>query len=194
MKRPGKWRMNGLERPEFRRIMVLSLFCTLGIIFGTITARHLTTQSASELRAYLTAYINLQDKSPDGTAMLRAFSVYFRGCLWLFLLSFCTIGIYIVLLSCAVQSFGLAFSVASFFCCFDDAIAMVLSLFALRAIVLLPTTLYFGSAAMLSAGCGKASRGISFWRCLGICVCILFLGVILELTVVPRIFTLVCSP
>ena len=180
-----------LGTPEFRRIMILSILCALGILLGRVAAGQISTEASDQLQAYLTAYAKLDVTADDGTTLLRAFAVYFRYCLCIFLLSFTSAGIYLIPLVFVCQGFCLAFAVAAFFNCLAASIWSILSLFALRTLIVLPATLYFGSVAMQCTATGENRISTGFWRRLGICLCALLLGAILEATVIPKLFSAV---
>lgn len=185
MRRHGKNKVGSVTNPAYRCTILLSVFYAVGILLGCFTARYVSQQAATQLRDYVDAYMRMQVSPPDGEAILRAAIVYFRYFFLLFLFSFSATGVYGILLACAAQGFSLAFSVSLFTRCVAGSILMPLSLFAVRCLFVLPTTLYCGCAATLATGRGK---DMAFWRCFGICACALFLGTVLEITVVPGIF------
>ena len=190
MKRQRKIILRIWDSPEFRRVMTLSALCILGLFAGIFAAGHVSSQSTLQLQEYLSTYMHLENAVVGGTTFLRAFAVYFRYVICIFLFSFTALGLYLIPLAFAIQGFSLAFAVASFFRCVAVSPIAVLSLFALRCLIVLPSTLYFGSVAMQAAA-GKESRiHFGFWRRFGICICILLLGTVAEATVVPRLFAL----
>ena len=190
MKAKRKIKLRIGDSPEFRRVTTLSVLCALGLLLGHFTARHVSSESTLQLKEYLSAYMRLRAPAADGMIFLRAFAVYFRYVLCIFLLHFTAAGIYLIPLSFVVQGFSLAFAVTSFFRCVPASPLATLSLFALRAIIVLPTSLYFGSAAMQMAFEKESRTSAGIWRRFGICICALLLGVVLETTVVPRLFAL----
>lgn len=175
--------------PEFRRVMTLSVLCALGILSGYFAAGRMSLQAVEQLQAYLTAYARLQTSTGNGATLLRAFAVYFRCCLCILLFSFASAGRYLIPLVFLFQGFRLAFAVTSFSCCLTASPLAIFSLFFLRAVIVLPATLYFGSAAMQSAVARESHFSSGFWRRFGICFGALLLGVILETTVVPHLFS-----
>lgn len=187
MKRQGQTAQGLRRSPEFRRVMILGAFCALGIFLGCFAFGGVSPETAQQLQAYLTAYGNLQNAASDGVTLLRAVAVYFRSLLWILLFRFSVAGLYLIPLVFLLQGFRLAFSAASFACCLTASPLALVVLFLLRTVVVLPVTLYFGSAAMGTAA-GGSNVGAAFWRRFGVCICILFLGAILETTLVPRLF------
>ena len=189
MKRQKKINFRFGETPEFRRVATLSALCALGLFMGYFTAGHISSQSVLQLKEYLQAYVRMQNPSVDGITFLRAIVVYYRYILCIFLLSFTAMGLYLIPLVFAIQGFGLAFAVVSFSRCAMVGPLAVLALFALRCLIVLPITLYFGSTAMQVCA-GKESRNAcGFWRRLGVCICVLFIGTVLETAVVPHLFS-----
>ncbi len=190
MKRQRKGKLRIGKSPEFRRVTILSALCAFGLLLGHLAAGRISSQAILQLKDYLSAYLKLQDLSVDGMTFLRTFAVYFRYILCIFLLSFTTVGIYLIPLSFVVQGFNLAFAVSSFFRCAAASPLVILSLFALRSLIVLPSTLYFGSAAMQTAIEKESRTSAGVWRRFCICMSALLLGAILEITIVPRLFVL----
>lgn len=180
--------------PEFRRILLLSIFCALGILFGCLAVQYVSLRAVSQLTSYLEAYIKLQQSKPTFSTFFFAIAVYFRYVLLLFLFSFSPLGIYAIPLICGIQGFGLSFAITLFVRCTEERLLPVIALFTLRCVFVLPTMLYCGSAAILASGGGKESHGKKFWKRFGICVCILLFGVIVETFIVPRIFAAAYVP
>ena len=188
-----KFTFRRLQDAAFCRLLALSFFGAAGILIGTIVSRRIPAETILDLRAYLESYVVMSDGSNHFLVVIETIWIYFRCIAGLLLLSFCTIGIYLIPVFCGVTSFALAFSVSTFWTCFEQGFLPTVTLFLLRTMLILPTMLYFGSAAMLSAVRGKEGRGHTYWREFGVCACILFLGAILEITVVPSVFGIVFS-
>ena len=174
---------------EFRRIVLLSVFCVLGILFGCIAVRYVSTTAVKQLTSYLDAYIKLRNTGVDLSLFFSSIVVYFRCILLLFLFSFSSVGVYFIPLVCLIQGFGLSFATTMFVRCVGKRILTLISLFGLRCILILPVMLGCGSAAILSASRGKESRGKEFWSRFGICTFVLLIGAVLESFIVPNIFS-----
>lgn len=174
---------------EFRRIVLLSVFCVLGILFGCIAVRYVSTAAVSQLTSYLDTYIKLRNTGADLSSFFISIIVYFRYILLLFLFSFSPVGVYFIPLVCLIQGFGLSFATTMFVRCVGKRILTLFSLFGLRCIFILPAMLCCGSAAILSASHGKESRDKEFWSRFCICTFALLIGAVLESFIVPNIFS-----
>ena len=189
MKLHGKVAVRGRPHIEFRRIVLLSIFCVLGILLGCIAVRYVSDTAVAQLTSYLDTYIKLRNTRADLSSFLISIVVYFRYSLLLFLFSFSPVGIFFIPLICMIQGFGLSFATTMFVRCVGKRILTLISLFGLRCIFILPAMLCCGSAAILSASRGKESRGKEFWSHFGVCAFALFIGAVLESFIVPSIFS-----
>ena len=193
MSRRGSLRSNGVIGSEFRGVGLLCVFCAFGILLGCFLANHISTASVIQLQSYLTAYAKMQMPRKDIGSIFQTAAIYFRYGLLLFFFSFCSIGAYLVPVLCLWQGFTLAFTATVFAGCVERGMLLAVALLALRCIILFPTTLFCGYSAMQSALSGSGGHGSAFWRRFGISFVVLLFGVILELTIVPRIFFSVYS-
>ena len=189
MKLHGKVAVRGRPHIEFRRIVLLSIFCVLGILLGCIAVRYVSDTAVAQLTSYLDTYIKLRNTRADLSSFLISIVVYFRYILLLFLLSFSPVGIFFIPLVCMIQGFGLSFATTMFVRCVGKRFLTLVSLFGLRCIFILPAMLCCGSAAILSASRGKESRGKEFWSRFAVCAFALFIGAVLESFIVPSIFS-----
>ena len=193
MSRHGSFRPSSVIGSEFRGVGLLCVFCVFGILLGCFAAKHVSARSAIELQSYLAAYAEVQAQKRNIGGVFRTAVIYFRYSLLLLFFGFCSIGAYLVPVLCLWQGFTLAFTATVFAGCVERGILLAVALLALRCIILFPTTLFCGYAAMQSALSGNGGHGGSFWRRFGISFVILLFGIILELTIVPRIFFSVYS-
>ena len=191
MKLHGKIAVRGQPHMEFRRIILLSVFCLLGILLGCIAVRYVSAEAVTQLTSYLDSYIELRNKGTDFSSFLISIVVYFRYILLLFLFSFSPAGVYFIPVVCMIQGFGLSFATALFARCVGKRILPLLSLFGIRCIFILPAMLCCGSAAIVAASRGTENRGKVFWSRFGICTCTLFIGAVIESFLLPNIFSAV---
>ena len=116
----------------------------------------------------------------------------------LFLLASCSFGAVAIPLVCAWQGFTLSFAVACFAGSLgQEGVLLSLAAFGLRSVVVLPCTLLVAQWAFDKTLCrlrGESAAGTAAqrWRLIG-CFIVLILGAVLEMTVVPRLFTLALS-
>lgn len=177
------------------RLLTLCLFFAVGIVAGQILQRAVPGETGSELEAYLRGYVSAAAEETQVSA-LQVLAVYLRAPLLLCLLGFCTFGAAVIPLVCALQGFTLSFAVA----CFagnlgQKGLLLSLAVFGLRSVVALPCTLLiaqwaFDRALRRMRGETPVRTPTVRRRLLG-CFFALLLGGILEITVVPRLFSAV---
>lgn len=183
------------------QLLLLCLCFACGILAGYFAQKTVRPEINTELCDYLRQYA---DSYACGSyipaSFFRVLAVYFRYPLLAFCLGFCTLGVYLLPILCAVQGFFLSFSV----CCFASAmgragVCMAFTAFGLRVLISLPCLLFlalqaYNHAKQLGANARKKSTrsdktpGAAYFMLLGICSVALLFGAILEITFIPHVF------
>ena len=182
------------------RLLMLCFFFVLGSALGVVVHDAAVPSAAEQLREYILQYAVLAAEGEVDTALISVLAVYFRYPLTVYLAGFSVLGLLLVPLLALLQGFSLAFSV----CCFSAAlgrsgILLALASFGTRCILTLPCLLYLAVQAMersfskTAVGRDKGKRQTTQVRSNGrtlLCLIILALGVLAELTVVPKLIQL----
>lgn len=179
------------SRTRIPRLLTLCAFFAAGIVCGQL-AQH--AAPGGELADYLRGYAGMVAQSGVAQASLpRVAAAYLREPLIILLLGSCTFGAAAIPLVCAWQGFTLSFAVACFAGSLGyDGVLLSLAAFGLRGLILLPCTLAVAQWAFdksLRHLRGEPVAAGRRWR-LGAYFAVLLLGAVLEMAVVPRLFTL----
>ena len=182
-------------------LLVLCVFFIVGAGLGRLGHGYVTAANNEELARYICTYAELVSVSKNVAANIYSVALlYFRYSIFYFLLGFLAAGVLLIPFTCAVQGFFLSFSISCFASSLGkDGVLLALSAFGIRCLFTLPccfllATWSFLAAknrSTLSAGGKKGTRlpPEYFWRFV-ICVIVLLVGSVLELSVVPRLFSL----
>ena len=194
-----------IQTPEvsgvFRtRLLIVCFFFAFGAIAGALICDGGAGQDAEQLRLYLMEYARYCTGPRETTVSL--FSVlllYFRYPLALFVCGFLGAGIVAAPVLCLLQGCFLSFSISCFTAALGrSGLLLALSLLGLRVLFVVPCTLFLAVGAMERAGClvkarlnGKRERvaqpSLFYWQ-FAYCALLLSTGVILELSMVPKLF------
>ncbi len=173
------------------RLLTLCAFFAVGIVCGQL-ARH--GAPGGELAEYLRSYAGMVARDGVAQASLpRVAAAYLREPLIILLLGSCTFGAAAIPLVCAWQGFTLSFAVACFAESLGyDGVLLSLAAFGLRYAVVLPCTLMVAQWAFdkaLRHLRGEPAPARQRWHLLA-CFAVLLLGAVLEMAIVPQLFTL----
>ena len=174
------------QKTFFVRLAMLGAFHCIGFFLGHLAIRWLDDENTSQLSLYIERFFASLTSQTLQPSVWDVFVSYFRYPVMAFLLGFCQIGTILLPLLCAMQGFFLSFSVSALIDCLGRrGLLTVISLFGIRSILTIPCTLLISAIAIHREGknpySGKDYRQFLF------CTGFLFLGVILEVTVVPRL-------
>lgn len=195
-----------LQRKQLRetfspQLLLLCLCIVFGAVIGFFVQKTVSPEHNAELCDYLRQYAD-RSANTEGTVVsfLRVAAVYFRYPVLAFCFGFCTIGIYLLPLLCAVQGFFLAYSV----CCFASAmgrtgIYLAFTAFGLRVLLTLPCLLLLALQAFRNARAlsgtvrrknahAKNLPTASYIMPLGTCAVVLLIGTVLEVVFLPHLF------
>lgn len=178
-------------------LFLLCGFFLFGLLLAHAVSGAVTEDDLQQLRAYLSSYKQLAQEPTDmAVSFLSLLAAYIRYPLLIFLLGFTTAGVVLIPVACISQAFFLSFSVRCFAKAFGSSgVMLALSALGIRCLFTVPCTLFVALCASANSvhrlrgdkGLGKQKkRGTAeytmrlFW-----CVSLLFLGVILELLLVP---------
>lgn len=189
----GRRSKQSIHKAPGGRIILWMSFCFLaGAAAGYLL--HLATGEDAQLSTYLQSYADaLQDGSIAATSILGVAAAYYRGPAAIFLLGRCRAGKALLPAAFLWEGFGLAYAVASFSAALGrSGVLLALSVFGLRFFVVLPCMLFLACQSrcfLPPAGRGrqKAQDGRQL-RLLCLCPALLGLGVVAEITFVPRLF------
>lgn len=183
------------------RLLLLCLFFVAGSIIGFLAQKTVGVESNAELCEYLHRYADATAQgSLTPVSFFRVVAVYFRYPLLAFCLGFCSLGVFLLPLLCAIQGFFLSFSV----CCFASALGrsgvyLAFVAFGLRVLLTLPCMMALSRQALENAcrlhgslqqrsGRIRAFPDAAYIKLLGICSAVLLLGTVLEITWLPHLF------
>ncbi len=170
---------------DAKRIVFLSLFLLLGIVFGFALAGVMPADECAILQEYV---LQRRQSLADGLGRDTAETIwsYFRTPVLLVVLSYCSVAVVPILLLCMAQAFFLSFTVACFTCSLGgEGFLLSLGMLVFRCLFLLPATLYLSGAAIKASFAQEECGRAVFWRCTLYTVGFLFLGIFLELAVSP---------
>ena len=185
-------------------MLALAAFFLLGALLGGMVSARGAEAMGDELRRYLEGYLALRTKAaPSFTAACQTLLCFLRASAAVFLLGFASVGVVLIPAVCAAQGFLYAYSLFCFASGLgQEGFLLLPVLFALRLLLVLPSTLLLGRAAWetsralaaFSLGGGKRVRPVTYgkryWSRFGIvCVC-LFFGAALELWFIPHVLSL----
>ncbi len=182
------------------KVLGLCFFFALGILLGGMIHSVVANGADQQLRDYLMQFAKITAQSEDMPgAAVSVLVTYFRYPVLLFLCGFMAAGIVLIPTLCVVQGFFLSFAVH----CFASALGrsgvmLALSAFGVRCLFTLPCTLFLAmyalsaSVQLVQVRTGgrrkeRMTRDRAYvWR-FAICAIVLLVGVIVELSVVPKL-------
>lgn len=172
------------------RLPALCVFFALGAVLGHVAAQ--LVGGDSELAAYLRSFASLEAGAVASASTLQVLVAYFRYPLLALLLGYCSFGAAAIPLLLLVQGFSLSFAAASLAASLGrQGVVLALASFGLRSIITVVCTLLLALWVLEKAAGRSESKGkSSSVNMIGFCFLVLALGVILELTVVPKLFSL----
>ncbi len=183
------------------QLMLLCILFAVGVVLGWRLYGNIAQQSSQQLQEYLTDYSELMACTKAAPAsLLSALFLYFRYPLLIFIFGFSALGVFLIPLLCMTEGFFLSFAVTSFVASMGrNGVLLALAALGVRCLFTLPCILFLAMWAMNAARQlgkrgtlgGRKSRAIYepiYFLRFGACVLILLLGVVLEVTFVPRLF------
>lgn len=183
------------------QLLILCLFFLMGVAAGLLAQRLVSIESHTELREYLQRYAAaLSRDSLTPVSFFRVLAVYFRYPVMAFCLGFCSLGIFLLPVLCAVQGFFLSFSVGCFVAAMGRYGAyLAFCAFGLRVLFTLPCLMLIAMqvlcrekrhASVLTRREKNVVRcpGRSDFILFGSCAIVLLLGTLLEITLIPHLF------
>ena len=173
------------------RSLHLPALCTvfaLGAVVGHVLVQFVGMDS--ELASRLYSYTVSDAESLPSASFLSVAALYFRFPLLVLLFGCCSFGAIAIPLVLSVQGFTLSFAAASLAAALGrQGVVLALAAFGLRGLLSVGCTLLL-ALVMTDKGAGrsdddKKQRG----KIIALCFFLLSLGVILELTIVPMLFS-----
>lgn len=188
------------DRPQTIYI-ALSLFFLIGGALGYVAGGLVTHAQHRELSDYVLEYSRSASVQMSGSWLAVLFA-YFRSPLALLLLGLAAYGVWLVPIFMMGQGFFLAYSVR----CFGGAlgrggILLAFAAFGIRCLFVLPCVFYLASrswsdAARLRRGSALGDRFVPSSRTaypLLLCGIVLLIGCTVEVSLVPRLFSLILA-
>ena len=182
---------------QLPRLLFLGICFFIGLILGHGIALHMPDQVYSQLNAYLTGFLALEQRQFSDAAF-STLLLYIRYPLLVFFLGFASIGVVFLPLTSIVFGFFLSFSASCFAASFGKGgILLALAAFGLRALITIPCFFLLAApswemaCALASRSWGKGKRfvppvyGKSWWMRLAVVSGILLFGVCLDLMISP---------
>ena len=188
----GRCSKRNIQKNTGQFIVFWMSLCFLAGAAGGYLAQ-LATGVDAQLNAYLQGYANLLQDGSAAASILGVAAAYYRGPAAIYLLGHCRSGKFFLSVAFALEGFGLAYAVAAFSTALGRCgVLLAMSVFGLRFFVVLPCMLFLArqSGCFVSRaerGRKKAADGRQL-RLLCLCPALLGLGVVAEVTFVPRLF------
>ena len=176
---------------DFRgvQITILCVFFALGVVLGHVLAH--VSGCDRELTSQLQDYVLLEGFGITPANLLSVSKLYLSYPLAIVLLGYCSFGAAVIPFVLAAQGFTFSFSSAALAIAFGrKGVVLALAAFGLRSILLVVCTLLLGMF-VLNAKTGTTEAKFTFrGNVVALCFFLLALGIVLELTVVPKLFAL----
>lgn len=168
------------------RLPALCVFFALGTLLGNVAAQLIGADK--DLAAYLQEIISAGVSG--AVSLFSVVAAYFRYPLIILLLGYCSFGIAAIPLLLAVQGFTLSFAAATLAVSLGrQGVLLALASFGLRSMVTTLCTLLLALWALEKAGGSTEKKDGLGGNIVALCFLVSTLGVILELTVVPKLFS-----
>ena len=174
--------------------MLCALFLC-GVLLGHLAGSLVSREQYGELSDYLVGYMQ---GNADAATLGSVFFAYFRDAVVLVLLGVVAWGVWLVPLYMAGQGFFLAFAVH----CFTSAlgrsgVSLAFAAFGIRCLFILPCGFYLASRSWAAAKRLRRGRRTKPDRTtiypLAICAIALLIGCVIELSLVPRFYSLILN-
>ena len=176
---------------DFRgvQITILCVFFALGVVLGHVLAH--VSGCDRELTSQLQSYVLLDGFAITPATLLSVSKLYLSYPLAIVLLGYCSFGAAVIPFVLAAQGFTFSFSSAALAIAFGrKGVVLALAAFGLRSILLVVCTLLLGMF-VLNAKTGTTEAKFTFrGNVVALCFFLLALGIVLELTVVPKLFSM----
>lgn len=132
---------------------LFTLFFLIGLYMGRFFAARQAAQVIPELKRYLDAYAETAGQAGRSAGQIaRAFFLYFRYPLAVFLLGFASFGVLVIPLLGALMAFSFSYSVSCFVAALGGkGVLLALSLLGLRYLITLPCFFLLGQGALRSS-------------------------------------------
>ena len=176
---------------DFRGVQmtILCVFFALGAVLGHVLAH--VSGCDRELTSQLQSYVLLDGFAITPATLLSVSKLYLSYPLAIVLLGYCSFGAAAIPFVLAAQGFTFSFSSAALAIAFGQkGVVLALAAFGLRSILLVVCTLLLGMF-VLNAKTGTTEAKFTFrGNVVALCLLLLAVGIVLELTVVPKLFSM----
>ena len=182
------------------KVLLLCVFFALGILLGGAAHSLVADGEEQQLREYLLQYAQLAEQAKDASGAVNSSLVtYLRYPLMVMLCGFMALGVVLIPTLCLAQGFFLSFAVHAFASAIgQEGVNIALCALGMRCLFTVPLTLFLAMHAITASvnqlrlrSEGRRKEypiyGSAYWMRFVICVLILLVGVVLEISVVPDI-------
>lgn len=175
---------------DFRslRLPALCVFFALGAVLGLMLARFLGADS--ELADKLCSYAVLNTEATGAASLFAVVSLYFRFPLMMLLFGYYGFGVIAIPLALLLQGFTLSFASASLGAALGrQGVVLALAALGIRGLLTVACTLLLAIIMLDRMAVHSENGQKSYGKIIALCFLVLALGVILELTIVPMLFS-----
>ena len=176
---------------DFRGVQmtILCVFFALGAVLGHVLAH--VSGCDRELTSQLQDYVLLEGFGITPANLLSVSKLYLSYPLAIVLLGYCSFGAAVIPFVLAAQGFTFSFSSAALAIAFGrKGVVLALAAFGLRSILLVVCTLLLGMFVLNAKTGTTEAKFTSRGNVVALCLLLLAVGIVLELTVVPKLFAL----
>lgn len=172
------------------RMTILCVFFALGAVLGHVLA-HVSGYDR-ELTSQLQSYVLLEGFGITPATLLSVSKLYLSYPLAVVILGYCSFGAAVIPFVLAAQGFTFSYSTAALAIAFGrKGVVLALAAFGLRSILLVVSTLLLGMFVLNTKAAETSEAKFKFrGNVVALCFFLLALGIVLELTVVPKLFAL----
>lgn len=172
------------------RLPLLCVFFAFGAILGHVLPQLIGGDS--ELASQLRSYAAVGADAELSVSLLSVVVLYLRYPLLVLLFGYYSFSAVAIPLLLAFQGFTLSFSVASLAAALGrQGVFLALAAFGLRSILTVVCSLLLALAMLERTNGNNEAKTKSSGNVIALCFLLLAVGIVLELTVMPKLFTLV---
>ena len=169
------------------RLPLLCVFFVFGAIFGHVLPQFFG--EAGELASHLQNFAAAGTGDLASASLLSVAALYLHFPLLVLLLGYCSFSAVAIPLLFVLQGFTFSFSIASLAAAFGRAgVVLALAVFGIRSILTIVCTLLLALFILERTAGNNDRKGNPSGKIIALCCVLLAIGIILELTIVPRLF------
>lgn len=171
------------------RMTILCVFFALGAVLGHVVAH--VSGCDRELTSQLQSYVLLEGFGITPASLLSVSKLYLSYPLAVVIFGYCSFGAAVIPFVLAAQGFTFSFSSAALAIAFGrKGVVLALAAFGLRSILLAVCTLLLGMFVLNTKAETSEAKFKFRGNVVALCLLLLAVGIVLELTVVPKLFSM----